>query len=156
MCANQFSTWMAITECPVTNYDNHIRIPTGIDKNNYIAIENEWWLLEESVICIHKYDIDNNKWIKMDGVNNTEIISYCCTSFDVKKQILFLLNRDQLTQMQLNNTNIIQHCESNQYNEINLTTSTKIISVNNSLFIIGGFGGHNDSIWQWNVENKKM
>eukprot|EP01084_Bolivina_argentea_P043721 80526_1 len=108
MSADQFSTkWIDLTSCPSSNC---IIVPTAMDKNNYIIIDycddhNLWGA--KIIDCIHKYDIDNDKWIKINGFNNMENISSFSAAFDVKKQILFLFRRDHITQIQLNNNHII-------------------------------------------------
>eukprot|EP01084_Bolivina_argentea_P080973 146650_1 len=101
MSTNQTSTiWVNLASCPATEA---MEIPTGIDRNNYIVMDNELYP-SYKIKCIYKYNIDNDKWTKINGFNNIQNISaYVCASLDVKKQILFLWKPDQLTQIQLNN-----------------------------------------------------
>eukprot|EP01084_Bolivina_argentea_P080974 146652_1 len=100
MSTNQPSTiWVNLASYPATDC---MEIPTPIDRNNYIIIDNEFY--RDRIACIYKYNIDNDKWTKINGFNNIQNISaYVCASLDVKKQILFLWKPDQLTQIQLNN-----------------------------------------------------
>ncbi len=46
---------------------DHNSIPTGGDRNNYIVIDRTYLSHR-----IHKYNIDINKWIEIDGINNIE------------------------------------------------------------------------------------
>eukprot|EP01084_Bolivina_argentea_P043722 80529_1 len=114
MSADQFSTkWIYLTSCP-SSARNCIIVPTAMDKNNYIIIDycddhyhNLW---DAKIIdCIHKYDIDNDKWIKINGFNNMENISSFSAALDVTKKILYLFCPHILTQIQLNNNNITNH-----------------------------------------------
>eukprot|EP01084_Bolivina_argentea_P294453 506622_1 len=152
MCTNQTSTkWMAVTSCP-TDIADDTHIPTGMDGNNYIVITCDWW--DGKIQNVYKYNIDRNKWTQINGVNDIEHISVGCASLNTKKQILFLLNCDMLTQIRLNSSNMILNYESTRHSEINITSSSRVIVINNSLFIIGG--SNNDSILEWNLENKTM
>eukprot|EP01084_Bolivina_argentea_P059147 107966_1 len=145
MSTNQTSTkWMTVIPCPTTD---EIGTPTGIDRNNYIVINYDW---ARQIKCIYKYNIADDKWTKMHAFNNIENISFMCGSLDAKKQILFLLDYDKLSEIQLNSSNIIQRYESNQYYPL---SSSKSILVNNSLFITGCAG--NNSILKWDLEKKK-
>eukprot|EP01084_Bolivina_argentea_P119175 211333_1 len=83
--------WDNLTDCPISS-SNAINIPMGIDGNNYIVID------DHKISCMYKYDVQTDKWIKMNGFKN---ISYLSAALDVKKQILFLFCRDCLTQISL-------------------------------------------------------
>eukprot|EP01084_Bolivina_argentea_P174528 302316_1 len=112
MSTNQTSTkWIKVASCHMTDKTG---IPIAIDKNNYIVIDCEHGKMK----CIYKYNIDNDKWITMYGFKGKGNIPFRYASLDVKNQILFLLDHDTLAQIQLNNTNIVQNYETNQYNEI--------------------------------------
>eukprot|EP01084_Bolivina_argentea_P016112 30183_1 len=139
--------WINLTACPIIDY---ITIPMGIDGNNYIAIDRK----RGGINHIYKYNIDNDKWITMYGFKGKGNIPFRYASLDVKNQILFLLDHDKLTQIQLNNTNTIQNCQTNQYNEICYPHRSEFIAINNSLLIIGG--RYNKSILNWNLENKTI
>eukprot|EP01084_Bolivina_argentea_P051260 94293_1 len=96
MCANQESIkWILLNSCPCQT-NSSMAIPTGIDRNNYLVVEYDF----VKINCIYKYDIDNDKWIKINGFNNMENISSFSAALDVKKQILFLLSLDYVTQIQ--------------------------------------------------------
>eukprot|EP01084_Bolivina_argentea_P159875 278459_1 len=101
MTATESSTkWMDLTSCVGTR----TTIPTGIDKNNYICIDRS--LLGNEIYCIYKYNIDIDKWTKIDDFNGVENISAFSATLDIKKQILFLLQSDCVIEIQLNNNNI--------------------------------------------------
>eukprot|EP01084_Bolivina_argentea_P119178 211337_1 len=85
--------WDNLTDYPIS-YSYAIDIPNGANGNNYIAIEH----CSKEIKCIYKYDVQTDKWIKMNGFKN---ISYLSAALDVKKQILFLFCRDCLTQISL-------------------------------------------------------
>eukprot|EP01084_Bolivina_argentea_P281395 481459_1 len=122
-------------------------VPTGMDRNNYIIIDYAYW--QGKMNCIRKYDIDNDKWIKIDGFNNMENIPpYFSAALDVKKQILFLSRHGCVTQIQLNNNNISNHNYNNKRDDYLQSSS---IAVNNSLFTIGAI---HHSIFKWDLENK--
>eukprot|EP01084_Bolivina_argentea_P051259 94292_1 len=163
MSTNQFSTkWIEISHCPGSNYPT---VPTGMDKNNYIVIDHD--RLCTKINCIHKYDINddkwieidgfnkydiyNDKWIEIDGFNNMENLHGFSNALDVKKQTLFLLHRNCLTQMQLNNNNISYDTHNV---EMNSPQDSKSIIVNNSLFIVGG--SCNNVILEWNSKSKAL
>eukprot|EP01084_Bolivina_argentea_P022989 42783_1 len=138
------SEWIGLMSCPGTKYTT---IPTGIDKNNYFVID--YHLFSTEFNCIFKYNIDNDRWSKIDGLNiNTRDISLCSTVY-VKKQILYLIQKDSVSQIQLNNSNINSYTHDTT---IHAASTTKSIMLNDSLFIIGGVG--NNSILKWNSENK--
>eukprot|EP01084_Bolivina_argentea_P131598 232258_1 len=125
-----------------------IIIPTGMDTNNYLVIDRDFWC--SKINCIYKYDIDNDKWIKIHGFNNIDnIMSQFSAALDVKKQILFLSQNDCVTQIQLNDNNIRN---DNHNNTTSNPKYSKSIIVNNSLFIIGG--SNYNSILKWDSKKK--
>eukprot|EP01084_Bolivina_argentea_P246909 413124_1 len=137
MSTNQFSTkWISLIECPASK----IHCPIGVDRDNYIVIDAKF-----KINCIYKYDIDNDKWIKMDGFNVENIQSFSA-ALDVKKQILFVSSHSCVTQIELNNNNITNHT----HNVEMYMASAKSIIINNSLFIIGGMD--NNSIFKWDSQ----
>eukprot|EP01084_Bolivina_argentea_P159878 278463_1 len=146
MTATESSTkWMDLTTCDCVG--TRISIATGMDKNNYICIDRSF--LGDEIYCIYKYNIDIDKWTKIDGFNGMKNISAFSAALDIKKQILFLLHRRCLTEIQLNNSNHIRNYNHN--NTTNRWTSKSIV-VNNSLFIIGG--NNNNSVLKWNSQKK--
>eukprot|EP01084_Bolivina_argentea_P215233 365404_1 len=147
MSANKPTTkFVHLTSCPNTGY---ITVPTGIDKNNYIVIDTD--IYHRKINCVHKYDVDNDKWIKIDGLNNIENMSYFSATLDVNKQILFLSRMNYITQIELNSHSI----KNDTHNAmIQFPYTPKSIIVDNSLFVIGGRG--NNSILKWNSQNKTL
>eukprot|EP01084_Bolivina_argentea_P123189 218314_1 len=124
-----------------------MRIPFGTDKNNYIVID--WQFSSEKLNCIYKYNVNIDKWSKIDGLNNVPNISRCSVTLDVKKQILYLIHTDSVSEIQLNNSNISNHTHNTT---INRPQTTKSIILNDSLFIIGG----NNQLLKWNLETKTL
>eukprot|EP01084_Bolivina_argentea_P086278 155944_1 len=101
MCTKEsVAKWISVPSCPCTD----IIIPTGVDQNNYIVIDEK--VLSSGINCIYKYNIDTNKWNKISGLNNIRNVSYFSAALDVKKQILYLIHSDSVRQIQLNNNNI--------------------------------------------------
>eukprot|EP01084_Bolivina_argentea_P288085 494417_1 len=132
--------WMHLTSCPAVGA---VVVPTGANANNYIVIDRDFGCTK--INCIYKYNTDTNKWNKLD-VNNIQTVSYFSAALDVHKQILFVVCDNQLTQIQLNN-NHINNCEHN----IAIPWIAKSIILNDSLFIIGGYG--HKSILKWDSES---
>eukprot|EP01084_Bolivina_argentea_P086279 155945_1 len=89
---------------PDINISGFMTIPTGRDRHNYIVVDR--WFLSRRINSIYKYNIDSNKWNKIDGLNNIQNIAQCSAALDVKKQILFLFHGDSVSEIQLNNNNI--------------------------------------------------
>eukprot|EP01084_Bolivina_argentea_P074526 135191_1 len=151
MSTNEVSTkWINLLVSPT----DYMASPTGTDRNNYIVIDREW--LSKRINCIYKYNINTNKWNKISDLNNIHNISWFSAALDVKKHLLYLSNKDSVTQIQLNNGNMTYMSDYTTNNiETNYpsSTSTSII-LNDSLFIIGGHD--NKSIFKWNVENKTL
>eukprot|EP01084_Bolivina_argentea_P218971 371474_1 len=146
MCTNQSSEkWIHLTAPPCLNF---AILPTGVDKNNYIIIDWNW--RSKKINCIYKYNTNTDKWGEISGCNNIKNISYFSAALNVKKQMLFLVQEDQITQIQLNSGNV----NNNTFNvETNYPLSScKSIIVNNSLFSLGGL--YNNSILKWNSDNK--
>eukprot|EP01084_Bolivina_argentea_P136348 240134_1 len=125
--------WINLTQYPVIDsLYSSLDIPTGIEANNYVVIDHN--RLPFKINSIHKYNIEHDKWIKMDNFNNAETICEFSAVLDVKKQILFLLREDCLTEIQLNNNNIRNDNENVKLNHVLTLTS---IIINDSLFVIG-------------------
>eukprot|EP01084_Bolivina_argentea_P202054 345271_1 len=144
MSTTQPSTqWISLKKCPIID---SIRIPMGIDRNNYIVIDYD--SCSNKINCIYKYNIDNDKWIKMNSFNNVKNISTFSASLNVKRQILFLFHYNSVTEISLNTNHIIKY----DTDDDGIDTTTKTITVNDSLMIVGG--NNNDSILKWNSENK--
>eukprot|EP01084_Bolivina_argentea_P077098 139785_1 len=137
------NTWIHLTECP-----SLVKIPTGLDINNYIAINYSFH--NSKINCIYKYNTDTDKWSKIDGCNDIQNIPQFTAALDTKKQMLFLSHNLNITQIQLNNGNI----ETIQTNSPNTTTciNDPTIVINNSLFMIGGY--QNYSILKLDSESK--
>eukprot|EP01084_Bolivina_argentea_P159877 278462_1 len=143
MTATESSTkWMDLTTCDCVG--TRISIATGMDKNNYICIDRSF--LGDEIYCIYKYNIDIDKWTKIDGFNGVENISAFSATLDIKKQILFLCRQRCLTQIQLNN-NHIRHD-----NHTTNPWASESIVVNNSLFFVGGH--NNNSVLKWDSKKK--
>eukprot|EP01084_Bolivina_argentea_P246908 413122_1 len=129
-----------------------LSVPNGIDKNNYIVIDYSD-SLGKKINCIYKYNMDTDKWGKIDGFNNMENISNFSAALDINKQILFLLDKDCVTQIELKSNNISNY----NYNfEISRPFSLESIIINDSLFIVSVGNYQNNSILKWNSENKKF
>eukprot|EP01084_Bolivina_argentea_P313311 542568_1 len=144
MCSNQDSAkWIDVASCPITDF---ITIPTGINRNNYIVIDRKF--ASNRINCIYKYDINTNKWNKISGLNNMQNISPCSATLDVKKQILYLIHKDSVSEIQLNNSNINNYTHNTTINGV---LRAKGVILNDSLFIVGG---GNNSILKWNLETK--
>eukprot|EP01084_Bolivina_argentea_P123190 218315_1 len=86
---------------------------------------------------------------KIDGLNNIQNILLCSATLDVKKQILYLIHKNSVSEIQLNNSNISNHTHNTT---INRPQTTKSIILNDSLFIIGG----NNQLLKWNLETKTL
>eukprot|EP01084_Bolivina_argentea_P264481 448013_1 len=145
MSTNQFSTkWIDLNSFHCADTTRHyITIPTGIDKNNYYV---------STINSIHKYNIENDKWSKINGLDNYHLCKQsreCTPAFNVKKQILFLLDStDQLTEIQLNNQQIKTHNNI----DINGVDMGKSIIIDGSLFIVGE---RVDYILEFNITTKQ-
>ncbi len=130
-------------------FDNYFTVPTGINANNYIVIDssNGKWN-----IC--KYNIGNDKWNKNKLVKDIKHQkTYDYTSIlNTKTQILFVVSEHYITQIQLNNGNIITYTHNHTTNSISAISQS--IIVNNSLFIVGGHD--NNSILKWNPKNNSF
>eukprot|EP01084_Bolivina_argentea_P055447 101656_1 len=144
---NDDTKWSTLNSCPKIGY---IHIPSGVDKNNYIAIDSNAGC--SKINCIHKYDIDSDKWSKIDGLNNLNMARFSA-ALNVKDQILFLSRNNYLTQIQLKNNNI------NHYNHnieipklIPYPSTSKSIIRKNALFIVGGCD--NNLMLKWDSQNK--
>eukprot|EP01084_Bolivina_argentea_P008954 16765_1 len=149
MCTNQYSIkWILLNSYPTNT--SSITIPTGIDRNNYIVIDRDY----TDINCIYKYDIDNDKWTKIDGFSDVQITSHFSAALDVNKQMLFLVNQDSITQIQLNNSETKNYENDDALHIAFDATGGKTIAFNDSLLIIGG--EYNASIWQWKLENKRL
>eukprot|EP01084_Bolivina_argentea_P313310 542563_1 len=102
MSTNEVSTkWINLLACPITDY---MTSPTGTDRSNYIIIDRKF--ASKRINQIHKYNTNTNKWNKISGLNNMQNISPCSATLDVKKQILYLIHKDSVSEIQLNNSNI--------------------------------------------------
>eukprot|EP01084_Bolivina_argentea_P161842 281682_1 len=133
--------WLSLMSCPADN----LIIPNGIHGNNYIIMDST-----NAINCMYKYDIDSDKWNKLNGFNNLENISIWSTALNTQKQTLFLFRLNYITEIQLNNNNI----NNSNHNLLSDTESQSII-INNSLFIVGG-GKNNNSITKWDSQTKTL
>eukprot|EP01084_Bolivina_argentea_P052326 96121_1 len=105
MSANEASAkWINLLTCPITDFMTISSIPTGTDKSNYIVIDRMF--TSKGINCIHKYNTNTNKWNKMPGLDNIQNISLFSATLDVNKQILYLIHRHSVSEIQLNNSNI--------------------------------------------------
>eukprot|EP01084_Bolivina_argentea_P189847 326385_1 len=148
--------WITLTECPVTN---EITVPMGIDRNNYIVIDNRHnWDngIKQTIENIYKYNIDKDKWVKI-RINNLENINknlsktVLSAALDTNQQTLFLHSTDDLMQIQLNNNHISNHSHNIHFP----TAISKSIVHNNSLFVFStDFHKNSNSIWKWNSQQK--
>eukprot|EP01084_Bolivina_argentea_P313317 542578_1 len=95
--------WNSLNLCPASEF---IDCPSGVDRDNYVVIDRSFgWT---KINCIYKYNIDNDKWIKMDGFNVENIRTFSA-ALDINKQMLLLSRPGCVTQIQLNNNNISNH-----------------------------------------------
>eukprot|EP01084_Bolivina_argentea_P316414 548461_1 len=104
-------SWMHLTACPClyrTRFTRRLIVPDGIDIGNYIAIGDC-----TQIYCIYKYNTDTDKWNKIDGCNVIQRNEYVSAAVDVKKHLLFLSDRDSVTQIQLNNGNRSDYTTNN-------------------------------------------
>eukprot|EP01084_Bolivina_argentea_P123188 218312_1 len=70
MSTNEVSPkWMNLRAPTITGC---MHIPFGTDKNNYIVIDRKF---SEKLNCISKYNVNIDKWSKIDGLNNIQNIS---------------------------------------------------------------------------------
>eukprot|EP01084_Bolivina_argentea_P160571 279607_1 len=147
------ATWINLLACPIHcslwNGDTFV-IPSGRDRNNYIVIGRDF--LSHKIRSIHKYNININKWNKINLNNIQKYIPVSCTTLDAKKQILYLVHNDSISEMQLNNSNINHHTHNTTINAVSPTT--KSIILNDSLFLVGG--SINNSILKWNLKSKTL
>eukprot|EP01084_Bolivina_argentea_P086280 155947_1 len=149
MSTSEVSTkWINLLACPITDY---MISPTGTSRSNYIIIDRKY---AARINCIYKYNIDTNKWNKISGLNNIQSIAQfsALATLDVNKQILYLIDSDSVSEIQLNDGNINNYTHNTTINVA--STSITGIILNDSLFIIGG--RHNKSIFKWDLENKTL
>eukprot|EP01084_Bolivina_argentea_P220702 373989_1 len=145
MSTNQSTEkWIHLTAPP----SKTVILPNGVDKNNYIVIDWDWQ--SKKINCICKYNINTDKWTKINGCNDIENIPAFSAAVDTKNQVLFLSYKGYVTQIHLNNGNI----HKNTYNvEANYVSgSSRSIIINNSLFVVGGI--FNKTILKWNSESQ--
>eukprot|EP01084_Bolivina_argentea_P316415 548462_1 len=101
-------SWIALTACPCLNC---LIFPNGMDINNYFIIAYHPSI--QKINCIYKYHTDTDKWNKIDGCNVIQRNEYVSAAVDVKKHLLFLSDRDSVTQIQLNNGNRSDYTTNN-------------------------------------------
>eukprot|EP01084_Bolivina_argentea_P059148 107967_1 len=156
MSTKETSTkWHNLLACPATSF---IRIPTGIDKNNYIVIEFdqkdvEMSILTNNVISIYKYNTNTYKWNKITDLNNYGVQHFSAT-FDATKQILYLFHTNSLTEIQISNNHINNVIYNNTTTELfqNLYNVTSII-INSSVFV---FSSGDSAVLNWNSESNTL
>eukprot|EP01084_Bolivina_argentea_P168889 292795_1 len=108
MCTSQTSEkWMYVAACPLSVHFVDMRMPSGIDLNNYIIIDHDW--ISNKINCIYKYNINTDKWRKIDVCNDIPNITWFSAALDAKKQILFLSQKHCITQIELNSAGNITH-----------------------------------------------
>eukprot|EP01084_Bolivina_argentea_P301171 519517_1 len=61
MSTEHLAKWFNLASCPISPIE--IIIPSGINKDNFIVIETHGF---SGSCCIHKYNIDSNKWTTTD------------------------------------------------------------------------------------------
>eukprot|EP01084_Bolivina_argentea_P313313 542573_1 len=88
----------------------------------------------------------------MSGLNNIQNISSLSAALDAQKQILYLVHKDSVNEIQLNNNNINNYTHNITINSVSSYSSTRSVILNGSLFIVGGYG--NNSILKWNPQSK--
>eukprot|EP01084_Bolivina_argentea_P052327 96123_1 len=102
MSANEASAkWINLLTCPITDL---MTIPSGTDKSNHFVIDRLF--SSKRINCIYKYDTNTNKWNTISGLDNIQNISLFSATLDVNKQILYLIHRHSVSEIQLNNSNI--------------------------------------------------
>eukprot|EP01084_Bolivina_argentea_P052648 96705_1 len=115
--------WIRLASHPSTEL---FCIPSGRDRNNYIVIHREVGDFEIS--SIYKYNIENDKWIKID-FDNTENIPAMSTALDIKKETSYSCHWDSVTQISLTNNHISNY---NHNASIDLESSSQSIIINYS------------------------
>ncbi|MCP4990088.1 MAG: hypothetical protein GY928_29805, partial [Colwellia sp.] len=118
-------------------------IPSGINKDNYICITDSG----QSQIAIHKYDVETNEWREM--YHQIDDYKYASTALDIKNQIIYTVVFNKVKQIDLNNNTLLTH---NVENDHGIKWHSKIIVLNNSLYVLGG---DENSILKWD-SNKKI
>eukprot|EP01084_Bolivina_argentea_P086276 155942_1 len=141
MSTTQPLNWMHLSSCPLSDVGNvhsamyrNMIVPYGIDDNNYIVIArcNSIYEFEKNyIICIYKYNIDTDQWIKMNDYNQVLNTSAYSAALNVNKQILFILVSKTLTEIKLDTCEINIHTINDAINQVNST----IFFGNNSLFL---------------------
>eukprot|EP01084_Bolivina_argentea_P107661 192487_1 len=91
-------SWAGLTSCPC----NRLIVPSGTDINNYIVMDAYNSL---GIGYIHKYNTDTDKWNQINGCINIKKNAWFSAALDVKKHLLYLSNKDSVTQIHLNNLN---------------------------------------------------
>eukprot|EP01084_Bolivina_argentea_P030314 56204_1 len=94
MSTEHLAKWFNLAPSPISQTDIlFIIVPSGINKDNFIAIEiND----VTNGCCIHKYNIDSNKWTTTD-VSETigDIICYSeYAAFDTNQNVLYFVHHD--------------------------------------------------------------
>eukprot|EP01084_Bolivina_argentea_P218974 371478_1 len=136
--------WISLQPCPTTHF---LSAPTGIDKNNYIIIDHHF----SKINCIHKYDINTDNWLKINVSNQLEVSTGFTSTFNAKKQVIHIFSNNCLTYLQLtNNTIRTENVSNSSY----IVSVSKIILLNNSLFLISGF--NNSMILEYNIQTKVL
>eukprot|EP01084_Bolivina_argentea_P120452 213514_1 len=141
MSTNSSVKWIDLETCPVLKDEsNEVIFPAGINKDNFIALEYDDD--EDRINCIHKYNIETNKWTTMDiSIWNDIILSdrSCYPVLDTKQMVIYFLYDNCLMQMELNSKKIIRHLLPYENNH---NSSSQCIFLNNELFVIGGDKSH--------------
>eukprot|EP01084_Bolivina_argentea_P313314 542574_1 len=132
---------------------HHMTVPTGVERDNYVIIDRDF---NSNIIrYIYKYNINNDKWVKMDCIKNLNLKNVAefsgSAALDVNKQILYLLHNEVITQICLKNGNVNNY-KHNTY--IHCSSTTTIILLEGSLFAVGGTDS--SSIWKWDIEKKTL
>eukprot|EP01084_Bolivina_argentea_P278132 475028_1 len=146
--------WITLSPLPHTkgfdtSIDNELVVPTGMNKDNFIALQIDE--NAERITSVHKYNIDTNKWKTIDVSDS--LIS--CTSYTAAvvsdQNLLYFLYENYLIQMELNSKTVTQYLLSSEnYHNYN----SQCVILNNELFVIGGDKCH--SISKWNAETKQL
>eukprot|EP01084_Bolivina_argentea_P275356 469579_1 len=142
MSTEHFTKWFDLASCPVS--ENGRIVPTGLNKDNFIVIEKD-------ICCIHKYNINSNKWTTTDVSETIGDIICDHAALDTHQNVLYFLSESNLVQMELNTNKITKSLLASQTTH---DLTSECIILNNELFVIGGMSS--DSISKWNGKTKQL
>eukprot|EP01084_Bolivina_argentea_P275357 469580_1 len=142
MATEHLAKWFNLASCPISKI--FIIVPSGINKDNFIVIEKD-------ICCIHKYNINSNKWTTTDVSETIGDIICDHAALDTHQNVLYFLSESNLVQMELNTNKITKSLLASQTTH---DLTSECIILNNELFLIGGESSY--SISKWNAKTKQF